>query len=61
MMPIDGLPGRPLAADVSAMAPPAFTGLTLHNDGRRLAFVSGNTGQEIWMLEGFLSALRDSQ
>jgi Tol biopolymer transport system component len=55
VVPIDGAPGRRLDVDVSRIAPPAFGGLTLHNDGRRLAFVSGETGSEIWVLERFLS------
>jgi Tol biopolymer transport system component len=60
MTPIDGAPSMKLDVDASGIAPPAFTGLALHNDGRRLAFVSGSTGQEIWVLENFLSPQRDS-
>ena len=58
LVPTDGATPRRLDVDVHAMPGPAFSGIALHPDGRRLAVVSdGETRHEVWALERFLPAL----
>ena len=45
--------GEPLKTD---LAMKSLSGLRFHPDGRRVAFVSGEYAEEVWVLENFLPA-----
>ena len=53
LVPLTGT-SRRLDVDVSRMATGSDGAFRLHPDGRRLAFLSGRRGTEIWVLENFL-------
>jgi Tol biopolymer transport system component len=54
-----GTSARTLDVDVRRMAAPAFSGIDVHPDGKRLVFASeGTPRSEVWVLENFLPALQ---
>jgi Tol biopolymer transport system component len=55
-VPIDGAPARKLDFDANQVTPYASGKMRMHPNGRQLAFVSGQSVQEVWALENFLPA-----
>jgi hypothetical protein len=58
LVPIDGAPPRKLDFDANQGPPYAQGEITLHPDGRQLAYDSGKWTGEVWVLENFLPALK---
>jgi Tol biopolymer transport system component len=53
-IPVDG--GAPVRIELN---PPKMSGgFSIHPDGRRIAYTSGNGQHEVWVLENFLSVLQ---
>ncbi len=56
VVPMTGAAPYKFEADVRTWAFNPFSPLSLHPDGRRVAFVSGNVSSEVMVLDNFLSA-----
>jgi Tol biopolymer transport system component len=61
LVPIADAPPRKLDFDAKRVPPYAQGKIRLHTDGRRLAYDSGESQQEVWVLENFLPALKASR
>ncbi len=57
IVPIDGTAPRTLDIDVNRWATGNFGFISLHPDGRRIAFLTGQQNLEVWAVENFLPAL----
>jgi len=57
----DGGPTRRIDVDVSRSLPGYKGSLRLSPDGRRLAYVTGQRSQEVWVLEGLQAAMGSVQ
>jgi Tol biopolymer transport system component len=58
LVPITGAPPRKLDIDVNRWATGNWGVISLHPDGRQIAFLTGQVNSEVWVLENFLPALR---
>jgi hypothetical protein len=54
LVPAAGGSPRKLDVDVNGMAKTLRSAISLHRDGQRLAFTSGERVSEVWMMEHFL-------
>jgi len=61
LVPIADAPPRKLDFDANRVPPYAQGKIRLHPDGRQLAYDSGQSKQEVWVLENFLPALKASR
>ena len=61
LVPIDGAPPRKLDIDVNRWATGNRGVISLHPDGRQIAFLAGQVNSEVWVLENFLPALKASR
>jgi hypothetical protein len=57
LVPATGTPPRTLGVDASRWSTGPVGVISLHPDGRQLAFTSGNIDDEVWVLENFLPTL----
>jgi len=56
MIPAEGGEARNLGLTIDSIF-----NLSIHPDGKRIAFTSGKTGAEIWVMENFLPQLKDKK
>jgi hypothetical protein len=56
-----GAPPRKLDIDVNRRATGNWEVISLHPDGRQIAFVAGQVNSEVWVLVNLLPALKTSR
>ena len=61
LVPIAGAPPRKLDIDVNRWATGNFGVISLHPDGRQIAFLTGQVNSEVWVVENFLPTLKSSR
>ncbi len=56
LIPIGGGQPRKLDLDTRNMLSPVLSAISVHPDGRQIAYVAGGQKEEVWVLENFLPA-----